>query len=82
MIAKFIQKWIIPTNDKLGHFYLWGLLYFLCKVIWGKEIALVITIVSAFLKEVVHDGILKKGNVEVKDVFFSSLIPILDLIIE
>lgn len=81
MIAKLISK-LIPAKDKLEHFYLWGLFYYAMRIFGvNRNLAFLITVGTAFLKEVVNDGLLKKGKVEFGDFMAGSAIAILDLII-
>lgn len=81
----FLNKYLIPREDKLKHFYLWTIMYFILKYIClyfdlDKMIAVYITVGSAIFKEVVWDWLLGKGTPELKDALSGSAVAILDLI--
>tara|TARA_R110000851_G_scaffold308705_1_gene467723 strand:+ start:753 stop:1109 length:357 start_codon:yes stop_codon:yes gene_type:complete len=71
-------EWVIPTIDKLKHYYLWSLsffvmiyLFYFIEILTGLYIsdwyAYAITVISALWKELYNDKYLKKGNAELKD---------------
>lgn len=74
---------LIPANDKLGHFYLWSLIYFGMKylhIYFGFDINWVfgVTIFTALGKELIHDLWLGKGTPDAKDFLSGILIVGLD----
>ena len=79
-----IEK-IIPADDKLKHFYLWTVLYFVLAfplIIFLKDwlalcISLGVVVFTAAYKELVIDGLQGKGKKELLDFVFSALAPLL-----
>jgi len=81
-MKKFLKKYLIPGQDKLEHFYLWGLFYYAMRLFGvNKNLAFTITVGSAFLKEVLYDGVFKKGSLEAGDFLAGSAIALIDLAI-
>ena len=76
---------IIPAQDKLKHFYLWTVLYFVLAfplMIFFKSclalyISLGIVVFTAAYKELVIDGLQEKGKKELLDFVFSIASPLL-----
>tara|TARA_R110000822_G_scaffold242584_1_gene371658 strand:- start:247 stop:540 length:294 start_codon:yes stop_codon:yes gene_type:complete len=81
MIKEFIiklGKWVIPAKDKLEHYYLWSMAFFviiyafdLIESLTGFYIsdwyAFGVVVYTALWKELYHDLYCKKGNAELKD---------------
>lgn len=82
-MKKFLKKYLIPGQDKLEHFYLWGLFYYAMRIFGvNKDLSFAITVGSAFLKECIYDGVMKKGKVEFGDFLAGSSIALINLVIE
>lgn len=71
---------LIPSIDKLKHFYLWGIFLALCLALTSNSKAYIICLSSAILWELIQKYI-KKGTNSIKemllDIFFGGVLPIL-----
>ena len=83
---------LIPQIDKLKHFYLWTLLFFLILLIgkvFPKNLFYIVewfsyfvVLITAMWKEIVKDWIKGKGNAEFMDFFYSVIVASLYMIIK
>jgi len=75
-----MNKLLIPL-DKANHFIYGFLIYYLSNFIFDKYTSLNIVIIIAVLKEVIYDGLMKKGTPDYKDIIY-TIIPGLLLMIK
>lgn len=69
---KKLLNWIF-RHDKLKHFFVGFFLFAGLSVFMENHLALCITAIVAVLKEIVWDGLMKKGTPEVRDIVYGVL---------
>lgn len=60
-------------KDKLLHFFAGSIILFLCLIFFNQITSLIIVTIVAFLKELIWDYYLDKGNLEIEDFIFTIL---------
>ena len=60
------------AKDKLLHFFYGSIISFISILFFGIQ-GLWITVVIAAAKEIVYDGLMKKGNVDIYDFIFTCI---------
>ena len=77
MMQNLIEKYLIPSIDKLKHFFLWSVFLAICLHFTSDLIAYSLSIGSAVLWELIQK--LKKGTNSFKemclDIFFGGVLP-------
>lgn len=78
---KTFEKWLF-AHDKLKHFFVGFFLFAICFYFFEGYIALCITATIALAKEIIWDGVMKKGTPEVRDWIYSLLPGLVIVLIE
>lgn len=60
-------------HDKLAHFFSGSLLFTLSSLFFTDFTSVIIVLLAAILKELVWDGLLKKGTVDTVDALFTFM---------
>ena len=74
-----IEK-LLPTTDKLKHFFLWSIFLSLCSIVFDMSVAYFLSVFTAVLWEL-YQKYVQKGTNSFKeasmDVFYGGCLPVI-----
>lgn len=73
ILIKIIDLLNSIKKDKLLHFFVGNTILFLLLLFFNTLISISVVVILAVAKEIIYDGLLKKGTPENKDIIYTIL---------